>query len=60
MQNVLRAGVDVEKGREHLNKAEKSQASARKKKIILATIGIVVLLIILLVLLSEFGAFKSG
>ena len=32
MQNVLRASEDVERGRDHLNKAEKYAVSARKMK----------------------------
>ena len=60
MQNVLRAGEDVERGKDHLDKAEKLAASSRKMKIILAAVAVIVVLIILLVILSELGAFSSG
>lgn len=59
-QNVTRAGIDVEQGKDHLNKAEQYMKSARKKKIILACILLVIVLIILLVILIEFGAFSSS
>ena len=60
MQNVMRAGEDVERGRDHLKTAEKYAISSRKMKVILTVVGIVVFLIILLVILSELGAFSSG
>ncbi len=60
MQNVLRASEDVERGRDHLNKAEKYAVSSRKMKMILAGVGILVLLIIILVIAGELGAFGSG
>ena len=59
MQNVMRAEEDVERGRDHLQRAEQHAASSRKMKLILSTVGIVVLLIVILVILSEFGAFSS-
>ena len=59
LHNVTRAGIDVEQGKDHLNKAEEYQKSARKKKLILLAVLIVVVLIILLVILIEFGAFSS-
>ena len=59
MQNVERAGVDVERGTDHLNKASELKAKARKLKVILAAVGIILLLIIILVILSELGAFSS-
>jgi hypothetical protein len=41
MQNVLRASDDVEKGRDHLKKAEEYAISSRKMKLILAAIGLI-------------------
>lgn len=57
-QNVLNAEVLVEKGTDNLEKAEKSQKSARKKKAICFSILFVVILIVFLVILAEFGAFS--
>ena len=59
MQNVERAGVDVERGRDHLNQASELKSKARKMKVILAAVGILLLLIIILVILGELGAFSS-
>jgi hypothetical protein len=59
-QNVTRAEIDVDQAKDHLDKAEKYQKSARRKKLCLACVLIVVLLIILLVILIEFGAFSSS
>ena len=59
-QNVINAEIDVDKAKDELKQAEKSQASARKKKMILAIVLFVVILIVLLVILSEFGAFYSS
>jgi len=58
--HINTAGIDVEKGRENLSKAETLQKSARKKKVILGILAVVVVLILLLVILSEFGAFSGG
>ena len=52
-QNVLNAKVLVEKGKENLEQAEKSQRSVRKKKAICFAILFVVILIVI-----EFGAFS--
>ena len=57
-QNVLNAEVLVEKGKDNLEQAEKSQKSARKKKAICFAILFVVILIVFLVILAEFGAFS--
>ena len=57
-QNVLNAEVLVEKGKDNLEQAEKSQKSARKKKAICFIILFVVILIVFLVILIEFGAFS--
>ena len=54
---VEKANIDVEKGKNELNEAEKSQRSARKKKIILAIILSIVILIVLLVVLEAIGVF---
>ena len=59
MQNVMQASTDVERGRDHLKKAEDLKASSRKMKLILGGILAIILLIVLLVILSELGAFKS-
>jgi len=58
--NVIKAEVDVERGKDDLNKARISQISANKKKICLIGTGIILLLILILVILSEFGAFSSS
>jgi len=58
--HIMTAGIDVEKGRENLSKAETWQKAARKKKVILGILAVVVVLILLLVILSEFGAFSGG
>merc|ERR1712088_886654 len=58
--HINTAGIDVEKGRENLPKAETLQRSARKKKVILGILAVVVVLILLIVILSEFGAFSGG
>merc|ERR1719350_491157 len=58
--HINTAGIDVEKGRENLSKAETLQKSARKKKVILGILAVVVVLILLLVILSQFGAFSGG
>ena len=55
-QNVLNAEVLVEKGKDNLEQAEKSQKSARKKKAICFAILFVVILIVFLVILIEFVA----
>lgn len=60
LQNVLKAEMDVEKGKDHLHQAKNYAISARKKKMLCAGISVVVLLIIIIVILSEFGAFSSG
>ena len=52
-QNVLNVEVLVEKGKENLEQAEKSQRSARKKKAICFSILFVVILILI-----EIGAFS--
>ena len=59
-ENVTRAGIDVEQGKDHLKKAQDYQKSARKKKLICAGIAVIVFLIILLIILIEFGAFSSS
>ncbi len=58
--NIAHAQVDVESGRQDLQKAEISKAGARKKKICLAAVLAVIVLIIVMVILSEFGAFSGS
>jgi len=54
------ARTDVERGKDHLKKAEQHAIAARKKKICLAAVLAVVLLIVVVVVLSEFGFFSGG
>ena len=54
-QNVTRAGIDVEEGKNQLNEAKKLQDKNRKCKIIAACIITVLVLILLLVILNELG-----
>ena len=50
---VERAGMDVEKGRDHLKEAKEKQRKARKMKIICASVVLVVIIIVLIVILSK-------
>ena len=52
-QNVTRAGIDVEEGKNQLDQAKKLQDKNRKIKIIAACIITVLVLILLLVILNE-------
>ena len=54
-QNVTRAGIDVEEGKNQLDQAKKLQDKNRKCKIIAACIITVLVLILLLVILNELG-----
>ena len=58
--NVERAGIDVEQGKEQLDKAKKLMERNRKMKIIACIVLAIVVLIILLVILIEFNAFSSS
>ena len=58
--NVDQATDKVEKGRKQLSDAERHQRSARRKKVICATILFIVIVIILLVILGELGVFTSS
>ena len=58
--NVERAGIDVEQGKEQLDKAKKLMERNRKMKIVACIVLAIVVLIILLVLLIEFNAFSSS
>ena len=54
-QNVTRAGIDVEEGKNQLDQAKKLQDKNRKIKIIVACVITVLVLILLLVILNELG-----
>lgn len=58
--HIHSAGIDVERGREDLDKAGKFKKAALKKKFLCLGILIVAVIIILLIILSEFGAFSSS